>query len=681
MRFCNNSFRVYKSFLCWSVIVNTSIVSAETVPLKNDSQMTTQSLSTIDKLEAVAGNSSVLVSNVPEIKEELKQRVGQYLNARSAQLLDICNDGKCLLISTRFGNTSQLHLLDKPLGARFQLTFSDEPISRGKFHPTNKERIFFGQDVGGGENFQIFEFDRLTGKSRMLSDGKSRYSLPVFSPDGKYMAFSNNARNGRDTDVFFGGIPGTKQDASVAVNVTETTGTWGPIGFSPNSRKLLIQQFRAIDDSDLYFYDIANKSLELVSPKDGKGSISDAEFSADGKFIYVVTDRYSDFNQIYRIDFDNRGAKPEPVADSIQWNVEGIAVEPETGNLVFSVNEDGISNLYVADVEGNQAVRKLTTPTGVLGNLKLSKALPGQAFFSKDTPESPNDIYSISLVDEKITRWTQSEVGGLNTEDFVQPQLVRYPSTEGVVVPAFYYPAATKESGKKSPIVVIFHGGPEGQSRPNFSPFIQYLVKELGYGILLPNVRGSDGYGKHYLSLDNGILRENSLSDIGATLDWIKSQPEVDENRVAVFGGSYGGYMVLSAITRYPEKIKAAVDVVGVSHIVTFLQNTLEYRRDLRRVEYGDERDPKVREVQERISPLNYVDKIQAALFVQHGKNDPRVPQSEAEQIVRAVRANNHPCWYMLALNEGHGFAKKENRDYSLFATVQFLIEQLGSTK
>jgi dipeptidyl aminopeptidase/acylaminoacyl peptidase len=269
-------------------------------------------------------------------------------------------------------------------------------------------------------------------------------------------------------------------------------------------------------------------------------------------------------------------------------------------------------------------------------------------------------------------------VGGIDPASFSAPTLVRYAAPDGVSLRAFRYaPKAPAAAGQKRPVVVLWHGGPEAQSRPGFSALVQVLVQELHFEVLVPNVRGSDGYGKAFLMMDDGVRREASLQDIGATLDYIAAQPGLDASRVGVYGGSYGGYMVLSSLAFYPARVRAGVDVVGISRLTSFLESTQPYRRDLRRAEYGDERDPKVREVLERISPLNFVERITAALFVLQGKNDPRVPQSEAEQIVREVRAKGKDAWYLLALNEGHGFQKKENRDDATIAALFFLKEKL----
>jgi dipeptidyl aminopeptidase/acylaminoacyl peptidase len=289
-------------------------------------------------------------------------------------------------------------------------------------------------------------------------------------------------------------------------------------------------------------------------------------------------------------------------------------------------------------------------------------------------PTAPLDVHVVDLRSGKAERWTRSEVGGLDSSTFVEPELVRYPSKGGVAVPAFLY---RKPGRERRPVVVVWHGGPEAQFRPAFGPFVQFLATELGVAVLAPNVRGSDGYGKRYLAMDDGVRREEALADIGATFGFVASRHDLDASRLAVYGGSYGGYMVLASMAFFGERVKAAVDVVGISSLPTFLRSTAEYRRDLRRAEYGDERVPEVLAVQERISPLNHVDALRAPLFVIQGKNDPRVPQSEAEQIVKAVREKGKEVWYLLALDEGHGFQKKENRDTMTAAVALFLEKQL----
>ncbi len=625
--------------------------------------------STVEDMAPVPGRPNLLASGVPEIPAPLAERLAQYLEPRSAALLDVTADGGAVLVSTRFGDTAQLHLVERPQGARTQLTFSREPIRAARFLPGDPRVIFYLQDRGGAEAYQIFRLDRRTGRSELLTDGTSRHEAMVLSRDGRRLAYAGTGRNGRDTDVYLAELSRPRE----ARRLVEGEGTFRPVEFSPDGRHLLVVKFRSIADADLLLVDCRTGERRQLTPAEGKGSVRAAAFSADGKSIYLVTDRYGDFEELYRLD-PGRGGAPHPLSRSLHWNVEDLAVARDGSRMALVVNADGYHRLYLLDPRGGRP-EPVSIPDGVIGYVAFPDRNPGRLALALTTPRSPFDVWQLDLRSRALVRWTRSEIGGLDPATFVEPRLVRYPSAGGVSVPAFLYlpPAAPKR-----PVVVAWHGGPEGQERPHFAPLYQFLAVELGFAVLAPNVRGSDGYGKAYLSLDDGVRREQALADIGATLDFVASRPELDAARVAAMGGSYGGYMTLATAAFFPERIRAAVDVVGISSIPTFLRNTSGYRRDLRRAEYGDERDPAVRAVQERISPLNAVGAIRAALFVQQGRNDPRVPQSEAEQIVKAVRSSGREAWYLLALDEGHGFAKKENRDFATLATVLFLQRTLA---
>ncbi|HYO72246.1 MAG TPA: alpha/beta fold hydrolase [Archangium sp.] len=630
--------------------------------------------STVQGVTPLPGQPNLLASGVPEIPPELRKRVLQYLETRSANLMDVSRDGKQVLISTRFADTNQLHLVEQPMGARFQLTFTPEPINTASFHPKDPNVLFFMQDVGGGEFFQVFRLDRRNGRSELLTDGKSRHEVLLLSDDGKWLAYGGTGRNGKDTDVYVAPLDNPRQ----ARRLTEAEGSWYPGDFSRDGSRLLVTQFRAADDADLHVVDVKTGERRQLTPKEGKGSIDGAVFSPDGKSAYVVTDRYGDFSELYKLELDKAPytSAPPSLTKSIRWNVEGIALSEDGKTLAVSMNEDGYSRLYLLDTKRG-SLSPVELPRGVMTQFRFPRGRSDVLVHGITTSKSPADVYMLDLRTKKSTRWTRSEVGGLDTETFVEPELVRYKARDGVEVPAFLY--LPRERKGKVPVVTVFHGGPEAQSRPWLSTFAQYLAVEMGMAVMVPNVRGSDGYGKSFRAMDDGVKREQSLVDIGATLDYIASRPELDASRVGVYGGSYGGYMVLASAAFYPERFKAAVDVVGISSLPTFLQNTQAYRRDLRRAEYGDERDPEVRKVQERISPLNAVERIKAALFVQQGANDPRVPQSEAEQIVKAVRGRGADVWYMLALDEGHGFGKKANRDTITMATFLFLERHLGA--
>ncbi|MBZ4413867.1 prolyl oligopeptidase family serine peptidase [Myxococcus sp. XM-1-1-1] len=632
--------------------------------------------SQVPGIAPLPGQPNVWVSNVPPVPDALRRRMEQYLESRTAALSDASDDGKQLLITTRFADTNQLHVVEMPMGARTQITFAKEPINRAVFQPGDANVVYYLQDKGGGEFFQVFKLDRRTGRSELLTDGKSRHEALRVSADGRWLAYAGTGRNGKDTDVYVA----PTSEPTKARRLTELEGTYSPQEFSADGSKLLVQRFRAADDSDLFLVDVASGERRQLTPSEGKGSVDGATFTKDGQGVYLVTDRYSDFSELYLLDTRTAptAAPPPSLTKSVKWSVTDLALSPDGRKLAVAFNEDGYTTVSLLDTR-TRALSALTVlPKGVGGGLKFPRKRSDVLALSLGSARSPMDVWTVDLKSRKPTRWTRSEVGGLDTEAFVEPTLVRYPSTDGVQVPALLY-VPRNTGGKKVPVVVSFHGGPEGQSRPMFSNFTQFIASELGMAVLVPNVRGSDGYGKAYRAMDDGVKREQSLKDIGATLDFIASRPELDATRVGVSGGSYGGYMTLASVAFYPDRFKAAVDVVGISSLPSFLENTQAYRRDLRRAEYGDERIPEVRRVQERISPLGSVDKIRAALFVQQGANDPRVPQSEAEQIVQAVRQRAPDVWYMLATDEGHGFQKKPTRDYAQMTTMMFFEKHLGA--
>ena len=625
------------------------------------------------QVEPAPGVPRVLVSGVPAVPPDFEAWLQPYTEVRSALLSDAGDDGKTILILTRFSSVNQIHRVSAPLGAREQLSFGKEPISKARWLPGDSRMVFFLQDVGGGEAFQLYRLDTRTGQRQRLTDGKSRHETFTLSRDGRRLAYSGTGRDGTDTDVYLAEVA----SPSTASRVTEEAGTWLPVEFSPDGERLLVLQMRAIDDSDLWVVDLKTRARTRVTPDPaakGKASVRQAVFSGDGRGVYLVTDRGTEFAQLFRVDLAHPDAPWTKLTADLPWDVEALAVAVD-GTLAYAVDEDGYSKLYLQK-PGAAKRTSIAVPPGVVGAMRFPNRTSDVLTFAIDTPTSPSDVWQVALKSGKPIRWTRSEVGGMDASRFVSPELVRYPSAGGLKIPAFVYRPRDLRPGTRAPVVVYWHGGPESQERPRFTATFQAML-DLGLALVVPNVRGSDGYGKAYLAGDDGVKREEALKDIGATLDFIGKQQDLDASRVAAMGGSYGGYMTLASVAFYPERFRAAVDRVGISNLVTFLNSTAPYRRDLRRAEYGDERDAKVKAVQERISPLGSADKIRAALYVQQGKNDPRVPQSEAEQIVRALRDHGRPVWYLLALDEGHGFKKKDTVDYSLSTSLYFLREQL----
>lgn len=617
----------------------------------------------------------LVMEDVPDIPAALDARMSQYQNTRSASIVDWLPNGKGMLISTRFAETPQLHLVEMAGGARKQITFFNEPIGGASFCPNPSRNAFlFSKDVGGNENYQVFYFDLAKGDYKMLTDGKSRNSGGRWNNKGDRFVFTSTKRNGRDNDIYVADINAPEK----AQILLETNGSWSTNDWSPDDRYLTIGNYVSINESYLHILDTQTKKLSQVTITQSKEkhTLGGGAWTADGKGLFIISDEGSEFNTLRLYDLATQ--KVRNITANIPWDIEGFNTSKNGKYAAFLANENGAGKLYLLDPKSLKYTPVPNLPMGQIGGLEWHPTEPKLAF-TMTSSQTSGDVYVYDIRKKKLERWTYSEVGGLNTNDFIEPSLIAFESfdKDGAnqrKIPAYYY----KPKGKGPfPVVINIHGGPEAQFTPAFSPTTQFYLNEMGIAVIAPNVRGSSGYGKTYLQLDNGFKREDSVKDIGALLDWIAKQPDLDASRVAVMGGSYGGYMTLASMCHYNDRLKCGIDVVGISNFVTFLENTQEYRRDLRRVEYGDERDPKMREFQNQISPTTNVHKINKPLFIVQGLNDPRVPASEAEQMLKAVRANGGQAWYLLAKDEGHGFRKKGNRDFYNNAVILFLGKHL----
>ncbi|HZX25231.1 MAG TPA: S9 family peptidase [Woeseiaceae bacterium] len=624
-------------------------------------------------------DGNLILEDIPAIPQTIVDDLNRYQNVRSASFLDWTADGESLYVSTRFGEVEQIHRVDMPGGARHQLTFFDEPVSQVSRQPEGPHLIF-AMDAGGNEFSQLFLFDPLVSRSRMITDGESRNGGVVWSRDGERIAFQSTRRNGASNDVWMMPLDQADSEPEAArLVLAAPDGTWwGPADFDEPGERLLILNYVSITDSRIHLLDLDSGETTLLAGGDDDPSSNwPLGFDHAGEGYWFITDRGGEFKQLAWQPLEP-GAEPVIVTADIPWDVEGMTFSKDRRRAVFAVNEDGLSRLYLLDPASREYRAVGGIPTGLVGSVGFSPD-GSRLAMTLNTPQTPSDTFVLALGEDplthgELTRWTHSEVGGLDTDTFVEPELARFESFDGLSVPAWVY---KPEGEGPFPVVVSIHGGPESQARPAFSSTYQMWLAKLGVAVVVPNVRGSAGYGKSYLAMDNAFNREDSVRDIGALLAWIDTRPDLDADRVAVFGGSYGGYMVLASAVHYSDRLKAAVDIVGISSFVTFLENTEDYRRDLRRVEYGDERDPEMRAHLEKISPLNNVEKIAVPMLVVQGENDPRVPVTEAEQIVEALREKGETVWYMNALNEGHGYRRKENRDVYQQAVVLFFRRHL----
>lgn len=611
---------------------------------------------------------AITTHGVPAVPPELVERLNQYQNVRGAAFRGWSPDGQGMLIATRFGDVPQLHRVYVPGGRREQITFFREPVT-GEFIPRATDGgLLLSMSQGGNENEQVYYLDRQTGRSVLLTDGSSRNLLGPVTDDGQRMIIHSNRRNGRDTDLY---VARPREAGSMEVLLEVTNEHWSAYDWSPDGRSLLINRYVSINETYPAVFDMERREKRPIPPPvDTLCAFGGLEFSKDGRHVWLTTDARGEFKELARVDLSSM--EYEWFTEDIPWDVDAVEVDPVTGNVAFTVNEDGATALYLLE---NGARRRLDLPLALAGSLEFSP--DGKRLgLTLARPDAPADAYSIELADGSLTRWTFSEVGGLNPETFVTATRIRYPS-HGLEVPAYVFRPRGASPERPAPVLIEIHGGPEGQYRPGFSGIEQFYLNELGLAVIHPNVRGSSGYGKTYLKLDNADKREDSVRDIGALLDWISQQPDLDASRVAVSGGSYGGYMVLASLVHFGDRLRAGIDIVGIASFKTFLKNTSAYRQDLRRAEYGDERDPKMQAFFDQIDPLNHAERIRSALLVAHGKNDPRVPFSEAEQIAERVGAQGKEVWTVYAANEGHGFAKKANRDYLTAVVAMFLKRTL----
>ncbi len=631
---------------------------------------------TLTVLIATAATAQVpdnlVVEGVPAAPKALKAEAGRYLEFRSASVTSWHPTRRELLIATRFADATQLHEVKTPGGARRQLTFTPEPVGGGSWQPKHGGYIVFAQDTGGGEFFQYYRLDPGTGKITLLTDGKSRNGSGRFSRDGRQLAYTSTRRNGRDTDVY---VMNPAEPTSDRRLCELSGGGWSVTDWSEDASQLLLMEYISINQSRIHLLDAKTGAKQLLTPAGATPvAYGGAQFARDGKSIFFTSDQDSEFQRLHRMELPGRTTRV--LTPQLAWDVKEFDLSPDGKTLAFITNEDGVGKLHLINAQSGKARRGPQLPLGIPSRVTWHENGRDLAF-NFTSARSPADVFSFDTKSGKLERWTESETGGLNPDQFVEPELVKLKSFDGLAISGFLYRPDPKKFPGKRPIIVNIHGGPEGQSRPGFQARNNYYLDEMGIAMLYPNVRGSDGYGKTFLTLDNGFKREDSVRDIGAFLDWIGKDEKLDAERIAVMGGSYGGYMVLASLTHFSDRLRCGVDIVGISSFVTFLKNTQDYRRDLRRVEYGDERDPKMAGFMEQIAPLNNVAKIGKPLFIVQGLNDPRVPVTEAEQMAKALRDRGGKVWYLMAKDEGHGFQKKKNADFQFVSTIQFFREHL----
>ena len=629
----------------------------------------------VPRSTAVTPPAALSLDGVPPIAAALAERIGAYNEFRGADLAAWHPDGKSLLVTFREGNAVQLHRAQpgRPLQL---LTPAAEPTRQGQYLPANPDLLIFERDRGGGEAAQIFRRVLSTDVETQLTDASMRHDMGSFSRDGRRLAFTS-------VPLDRTAAAGTRAQIETLLSLLDpATGSveivarlpgpgWRPAAFSRNDRHLLVSRFKSVTEAEVFRVEVASGALRQLLPRAGDpvAAYFGVDYAPDGKRIFVATDAFGEFVKLYRFDPDS--GRFDAVGAEVPWDVAiGSDVSFDGRRIALVTNEAGRGVLRMYDGE---TLRPLGAPP-IAGNARgaLFSADGTQLAIAHDGADSPGTVSVLDVAGGALSPWVPPDTAGLDTRAFRPTEVIEWASFDGRRISGLITRPPARFAGPR-PVLIDIHGGPEAQARLGFNGRLNYLINELGIVLIEPNVRGSRGFGKTFVSLDNGVRREDSVKDIGALLDWIAAQPDLDANRVAVSGGSYGGYMVLASAVHYSDRLRGAVSSVGISHFVSFLERTESYRRDLRRVEYGDERDPQMREFLHRISPLTDAQRIRTPMFVIHGRNDPRVPVAEAEQIVATLKKNSVEVWSLIAENEGHGFGKKENADYAFYARVLFL--------
>jgi dipeptidyl aminopeptidase/acylaminoacyl peptidase len=613
--------------------------------------------------DVVPKPAALVADGIPEVPVELAAETRPYMEFRTAGFVGWHPTDKSMVIATRFGNTAQLHRVATPMGARRQVTFEAEPVGGGGWAPKTGDVFVTGKDIGGNEFYQLYTLK--DGKLSMLTDGKSRNGFGAWSDDGELIAYSSTKRNGTDNDLYVM----NPRDPSTARMVAEVKGGgWGIQAFSPDKTSAIVGSYNSVTNVDMYSLDLASGKMTPIGDNAKDIAYGGAEYAPDGS-LWVTSDEGSDFQRLGTLDIAT--GKFTPRGPSEKWDVDSFDIAPDGGFIAYVTNEAGLAKLKLLDPKTNKVRVVDGLPAGIVGGMEIAPW--GEIGLTFTSARSAADAYSVDPKTLKVTRWTESETGGLDVTKNSEPELVKIKSFDGLEVSGFLYrPDPAKFPGKR-PMIMSVHGGPESQSRPGFMGRNNYLLNEEGVALFYPNVRGSTGYGKTFVSLDNGpFKREDSVKDMGGFLDALAKDPSLDASRFGLTGGSYGGYMCYAAAVQFGDKLRATNCIVAISNFVTFLENTQSYRRDLRRVEYGDERIPEQREKLIAISPLTRVNEIKKPMMVVTGANDPRVPASEADQIIKAIREKGGTAWHLLGNNEGHGFAKKENIDYQFWTSLLF---------
>jgi len=615
--------------------------------------------------------ATLVFDDIPAAAPELTAKLDEYLAAREATPLGWSPSGQ-LLIATRFGDIDQLHVVEMPAGARRQLTFGRDPVSCGAISPDPARRaLLFMKNAGGGADAQLY-YQRLgEAGARLLTDGKSANGRAIWSNAGSEIAFFSTARDGVTMDV---DIVNPESGALPRLVVSGGDGAaWYPLDWSPDDRKLLVLKHVTDAEAYLYVVELDTGQKHEVDAAPSKTDIVDARFSRDGQGVYLISDRDGEFAQLRFVNLFT--AEKNLISGHVPWSVEELALSRNGRYLAYVTNEAGTSKLNLLDLKTHQELTPPRLPgAGLISHLSFD-AGGNRLAFGFATPKSPRDAFVLDLASNALEPWTHSEPGPLDAAKFVLPRLTEFPTFDRLgarprPIPAYVYEPQTP--GPR-PVLILLQGGPQAQFRPGFDPWIQFVVDELGFAVVAPNVRGSGGYGKTYRALANGSLREDAVKDLGALLVWLGGQSAFDAKHVVVSGTSYGGYLALAALFNYGDRLRGGVAMAAITDLVRYVGRPAPPFQGDRRAEFGDERDPDMRAYLKRLSPLTNALRINRPLLIVHGRNDSWVPIADAQQLVNQLRAQGDEVWYLQANDEGHEFRRKADRDAYLQTFAQFL--------
>jgi acetyl esterase/lipase len=632
--------------------------------------------------EAVfAPNANLVVQGIPPIPQSLVDRVSKYTDFRGHRFVDWHPQKREMVVAHRKGGDTipQLYRVASPMAALEQLTFDTEPVFNASYEPREGRYLVFERSSGGNEAAQLYRLDLDTRRTTLLSDPDQRHAMAAWLRSSGRLIHTSVPLDRTAQG-------GTRAEVKSTVWVLDPLhpesrrklaelpgGGWFVEEADAAERQLSLTHYLSAAESEVWLLDLASGERRRVLPAPGqtlKAAHFAGPFRHDGSGLFFTSDRGGEFRELMSLDFAS-GAVTR-VSAHIPWDLGQPHLSGNGRVLAVQANVDGREELRLFDGGSLKELPAPKLPAGSVGSVDIQRSR-GEIAVALDSTKGPSQLFSLDPASGRVEQWTAPYAPpGIDMAGFGEQDIVRWSSFDGRSISGLVTRPPARFAGRR-PVLIEIHGGPEAQATFGFQGRYNYLVQELGIVMIEPNVRGSSGFGKSFLSLDDGMKREDSVKDIGALLDWIATQPDLDASRVIVSGGSYGGYMSLAVATHYSARIAGAIDDVGISHFVTFLNNTESYRRDLRRAEYGDEREPAMRAFLDRISPLSNAQKITRPLFVVQGRNDPRVPYTEAEQIVAKVRANGTPVWYLRAENEGHGFVRKENADFRFYAMVRFI--------